>query len=87
MHNRPNLLLRVLKNWCREDGVEVMNYVNCEGFKIVPKYSFYPINYSHWQLYFVHYEGVIEEPLYVENKMSSKRTMYKNSNQPFFQIA
>jgi lactosylceramide 4-alpha-galactosyltransferase len=71
-HNGPDLVTRMLQNWCQVYYISWMTPERCKGFRILPPKSFYP----------VHYVGA-----HVWNSLSSEWVVNKNSNQYYAQMA
>ncbi|KAI9552518.1 hypothetical protein GHT06_022884 [Daphnia sinensis] len=98
-HNGPELITRVLQNWCNVYYISWMTLERCKGFHILPPTSFYPVHYKKWKEYFTNRDNnnKAEEKSYewdefvlgahVWNSLSAGWKVHKNSNQLYVDIA
>ncbi|KAK4010373.1 hypothetical protein OUZ56_019519 [Daphnia magna] len=97
-HNGPDLLLRVLKNWCEVEDLQSMNYVTCRGFNVLPKSSFQPLHHSNAKEFFAHrlVNQTTANPVWLTknvigvhtfNNLSKGQPIHKNSTQIYTGLA
>ena len=95
-HNGPDLITRILQQWCRTYYISWMTPHRCQGFRILPPTSFYPIHYFRWRNYFykrgarkkdrLHFDDHVIGA-HVWNSLSSRYVVHKDSNQYYAQMA
>jgi hypothetical protein len=95
-HNGPDLVTRILQEWCQVYYISWMTPERCKGFRILAPKSFYPVHYLRWRDYFYKRGDKKEDRVnwdesivgaHVWNSLSSQWVVNKNSNQYYTQIA
>lgn len=96
--NGLDLLTKVLQRWCGVDKIASMNLDNCQGIQILPQQSFYPVNSSSWNEYFIENNAtrqnktpvwLTKEVIAVDvwNQLSAKEAIRKKSTQLYARLA
>lgn len=87
-------MTRILQRLCNVHDVSYMTSERCNGFQVLPRPSFFPIDVRSTKQYF-NKRSVDEElqwdesvvAAHVYNQLTAHRTVYKNSNQLYVQLA
>ncbi|XP_078041740.1 lactosylceramide 4-alpha-galactosyltransferase-like [Augochlora pura] len=93
-NNGPGVVTRTLQKICSAKHIRDMSTVRCQGFKVFPPSTFYPVHYKRWRQYFESKNKnatmkMLKKSMtiHVWNKLSQSQQVRVNSDVPYAIIA